>query len=130
MRAQVQRHLEAITAYEGPELSLGDKLNFMRETRHAFGRTALVLSGGGALGAFHIVRAHCPFTMYLAAVSLLQRRRPSRFSSDGCPSFVPCCNQLLVAQMPMASLFSLGWLWAPGGEFLSLVGVPLILCGE
>lgn len=32
---------------------------FLRETRHAFGRTALVLSGGGSFGAFHmgVVRA-------------------------------------------------------------------------
>ena len=52
---EVQKHLEAVTAYNGPDMSLEDKLNFLRETRHAFGRTALVLSGGGALGAFHIV---------------------------------------------------------------------------
>lgn len=52
---EVQRHLEAVTSYDGPDMSLEDKLNFLRETRHAFGRTALVLSGGGALGAFHIV---------------------------------------------------------------------------
>lgn len=57
---EVQRHLEAITDYEGADLSPGDKLRFLRETRHAFGRTALVLSGGGALGAFHIVRARPP----------------------------------------------------------------------
>lgn len=53
---EVQDHLEFLTAYEGPELPLPDKLIFLRETRHAFGRTALVLSGGGALGAFHVVR--------------------------------------------------------------------------
>jgi TAG lipase/steryl ester hydrolase/phospholipase A2/LPA acyltransferase len=52
---EVRLHLETLTNYEGPDLSLEDKLNFLRETRHAFGRTALVLSGGGALGAFHIV---------------------------------------------------------------------------
>lgn len=52
---EVQKHLEAVTSYDGPDMSLEDKLNFLRETRHAFGRTALVLSGGGALGAFHIV---------------------------------------------------------------------------
>ncbi|CAL5228372.1 g11492 [Coccomyxa viridis] len=51
---EVQKHLEGVTAYDGPDMSLEDKLNFLRETRHAFGRTALVLSGGGALGAFHI----------------------------------------------------------------------------
>ena len=54
---EVQKHLEGVTAYDGPDMSLEDKLNFLRETRHAFGRTALVLSGGGALGAFHIVSA-------------------------------------------------------------------------
>ena len=52
---EVQKHLEGVTAYDGPDMTLEDKLNFLRETRHAFGRTALVLSGGGALGAFHIV---------------------------------------------------------------------------
>ncbi|KAL0842612.1 hypothetical protein Bca101_015857 [Brassica carinata] len=35
------------------ELSLEEKLSFMHETRHAFGRTALLLSGGASLGAFH-----------------------------------------------------------------------------
>ena len=53
---EVQHHLEYLTNYEGLELPLSDKLSFLRETRHAFGRTALVLSGGGALGAFHVVR--------------------------------------------------------------------------
>jgi TAG lipase/steryl ester hydrolase/phospholipase A2/LPA acyltransferase len=37
-----------------PTMPLEEALNFLRETRHAFGRTALVLSGGGALGAFHV----------------------------------------------------------------------------
>ncbi|GAB4818543.1 hypothetical protein N2152v2_005589 [Parachlorella kessleri] len=37
-----------------PELPLEEKLNFLREARHAFGRTALVLSGGGSFGAFHL----------------------------------------------------------------------------
>ena len=31
-----------------------EKLAFLRETRHSFGRTALVLSGGGSFGAFHL----------------------------------------------------------------------------
>lgn len=35
---------------------MDEKLNFFRETRHAFGRTALLLSGGGGLGSFHLVR--------------------------------------------------------------------------
>ena len=65
---EVQSHLEYLTAYTGPELQLAEKLNFLRETRHAFGRTALVLSGGGALGAFHVVcfaemRPLCPMPL-------------------------------------------------------------------
>lgn len=35
-------------------MSLEDKIAFLRESRHAFGRTALVLSGGGSFGAFHM----------------------------------------------------------------------------
>ena len=54
---EVRLHLQHLTDYEGYDLSLEEKLNFLRETRHAFGRTALVLSGGGALGAFHVVRS-------------------------------------------------------------------------
>lgn len=46
--------------HSSPEVTLTDKLTFLRETRHAFGRTALVLSGGGALGAFHVVRSWPP----------------------------------------------------------------------
>ncbi|KAJ7976691.1 Triacylglycerol lipase SDP1 [Quillaja saponaria] len=46
MRADLVRNLE--------ELSLAEKLAFMHETRHAFGRTALLLSGGASLGAFHV----------------------------------------------------------------------------
>lgn len=49
---EVRLHLEQITY--SPDVSLRDKSAFLRETRHAFGRTALVLSGGGALGAFHL----------------------------------------------------------------------------
>jgi hypothetical protein len=45
-------------ARTGPDLKT--KLSFFQETRHAFGRTALVLSGGGALGAFHLVRRRSP----------------------------------------------------------------------
>lgn len=36
-------------------LEMEEKLSFFRETRHAFGRTALLLSGGGGLGSFHLV---------------------------------------------------------------------------
>ncbi|CAN6297315.1 unnamed protein product [Urochloa humidicola] len=36
------------------ELLLEEKLAFVQETRHAFGRTALLLSGGATLGSFHV----------------------------------------------------------------------------
>lgn len=36
-------------------MPLEEKISFLREARHAFGRTALVLSGGGSFGAFHMV---------------------------------------------------------------------------
>lgn len=36
------------------EIPLTDKIVFFRETRHTFGRTALVLSGGASLGTFHM----------------------------------------------------------------------------
>ena len=51
---EVVLQLEYITNYDLPDFTLEDKLAFLRETRHAFGRTALLLSGGGALGAFHV----------------------------------------------------------------------------
>lgn len=35
------------------ELSIDNKLAFFSETRHAFGRSALLMSGGGALGFYH-----------------------------------------------------------------------------
>lgn len=38
---------------------LDERLAFLRESRHAFGRTALVLSGGGSFGAFHMVGSCC-----------------------------------------------------------------------
>jgi len=49
---EVREHLEDIT--NSTELPLTEKSAFLKETRHAFGRTALVLSGGGALGTFHL----------------------------------------------------------------------------
>jgi TAG lipase/steryl ester hydrolase/phospholipase A2/LPA acyltransferase len=35
------------------EVSIDNKLAFFSETRHAFGRSALLLSGGGGLGLYH-----------------------------------------------------------------------------
>jgi TAG lipase/steryl ester hydrolase/phospholipase A2/LPA acyltransferase len=45
------------TLTDWPEAGVGteEKLAFLREVRHAYGRTALLLSGGGGLGLFHIV---------------------------------------------------------------------------
>ncbi|KAI3811735.1 hypothetical protein L1987_21464 [Smallanthus sonchifolius] len=42
------------TDIDTDKLLLEEKLAFMHETRHAFGRTALLLSGGVSLGAFHV----------------------------------------------------------------------------
>uniref|UniRef100_H3GKT2 PNPLA domain-containing protein n=1 Tax=Phytophthora ramorum TaxID=164328 RepID=H3GKT2_PHYRM len=41
------------TDEEDNELSIDNKLAFFSETRHAFGRSALMLSGGGAHGFYH-----------------------------------------------------------------------------
>lgn len=49
---EVRSQLEDVA--NSPDLPLEEKSTFLRETRHAFGRTALVLSGGGPLGAFHL----------------------------------------------------------------------------
>ncbi|QDZ17736.1 triacylglycerol lipase [Chloropicon primus] len=51
---EVTLQLKYVTHYEFPDFNVEDKLSFLRETRHAFGRTALVLSGGGSLGTFHV----------------------------------------------------------------------------
>ncbi|KAI4381531.1 hypothetical protein MLD38_007596 [Melastoma candidum] len=51
---EVSTQLRMVCESDSEELSLEEKLAFMHETRHAFGRTALLLSGGASLGAFHI----------------------------------------------------------------------------
>eukprot|EP00250_Pteridium_aquilinum_P024362 c28971_g1_i1 orf=67-2187(+) len=51
---EVRYHLYAVCAKGSDEFSLEEKIAFIHETRHAFGRTALLLSGGAALGAFHL----------------------------------------------------------------------------
>lgn len=51
---EVSTQLRMVCDSDSEELSLEEKLSFMHETRHAFGRTALLLSGGASLGAFHI----------------------------------------------------------------------------
>lgn len=51
---EVAMQLRMVCHSDSEELSLEEKLAFMHETRHAFGRTALLLSGGASLGAFHV----------------------------------------------------------------------------
>ncbi|GAB4843910.1 mitogen-activated protein kinase tyrosine protein phosphatase sdp1, variant 2 [Ancistrocladus abbreviatus] len=51
---EVTMQLKMVCDSDSEELLLEEKLAFMHETRHAFGRTALLLSGGASLGAFHI----------------------------------------------------------------------------
>ncbi|MQM08547.1 hypothetical protein Taro_041403 [Colocasia esculenta] len=51
---EVSTQLRMVCNSESEDLLLEEKLAFMHETRHAFGRTALLLSGGASLGAFHV----------------------------------------------------------------------------
>ena len=51
---EVSTQLRMVCDSDSEEPSLEEKLAFMHETRHAFGRTALLLSGGASLGAFHV----------------------------------------------------------------------------
>ncbi|KAL2599998.1 hypothetical protein AAZV13_10G085900 [Glycine max] len=51
---EVSTQLRMVCNSDSEELALEEKLSFMHETRHAFGRTALLLSGGASLGAFHV----------------------------------------------------------------------------
>ncbi|KAJ6790605.1 triacylglycerol lipase SDP1 [Iris pallida] len=51
---EVSTQLKIVCDFDSEELLLEEKLAFMHETRHAFGRTALLLSGGASLGAFHV----------------------------------------------------------------------------
>ncbi len=46
--------LEQIADVDGRTISKADKLEFFRRASHCFGRSALMLSGAGALGPFHV----------------------------------------------------------------------------
>lgn len=52
--AEMKHQLLQLVDWPEDELPAEEKLAFFRETRHTFGRTALLLSGGGGLGTFHI----------------------------------------------------------------------------
>lgn len=44
----------ADTPYDQDQIPTDAKLAFFNETRHAFGRTALLLSGGAYMGYYHL----------------------------------------------------------------------------
>lgn len=46
--------LEQVAAADDDVIGLSEKLEFFRRASHCFGRTALMLSGAGALGPFHV----------------------------------------------------------------------------
>ncbi len=50
---EVIKSLEYVSSSPNNKISLEKKLEFFTETRHAFGRTALLLSGGAGLGQYH-----------------------------------------------------------------------------
>lgn len=52
--AEVARSLDYICAGDFPEFSLDEKILFFKRTGSVFGRSALMLSGGGTLGMFHL----------------------------------------------------------------------------
>eukprot|EP00163_Fabomonas_tropica_P031672 TRINITY_DN7615_c0_g1_i4.p1 TRINITY_DN7615_c0_g1~~TRINITY_DN7615_c0_g1_i4.p1 ORF type:complete len:546 (-),score=95.47 TRINITY_DN7615_c0_g1_i4:877-2514(-) len=52
--AQVVKSLDYIRDTEFLDLSCADKNRLFRETRHAFGRSALLLSGGAGFGMYHL----------------------------------------------------------------------------
>lgn len=45
------RALQLVCALETPAVSDVEKLSFFNETRHAFGRSAMMFSGGSTMGA-------------------------------------------------------------------------------
>jgi TAG lipase/steryl ester hydrolase/phospholipase A2/LPA acyltransferase len=50
--SEVKEQLDVISA--NTELKQDEKIQFFRETRHSYGRTSLLLSGGASFGTFHM----------------------------------------------------------------------------
>ena len=50
---EVIKCIQLVYYYEGPEVSMKQKLDYFSQTRHSLGRTAIFLSGGGGFGKFH-----------------------------------------------------------------------------
>eukprot|EP00124_Ichthyophonus_hoferi_P000650 Ihof_evm21s25 gene=Ihof_evmTU21s25 len=51
---EVVYQLNQLADTDWPGVNVADLIDFFRDTRQAFGRSALLLSGGGGLGAYHI----------------------------------------------------------------------------
>lgn len=64
---EVKDQLNMLTEWPDSALPAAEKITFFKETRHTFGRTALLLSGGGGLGCFHVVSSTPPTACSLGA---------------------------------------------------------------
>jgi len=51
---ELKNSLDYIANYNEKHFTLHQKLEFFSESRHSYGRTALMLSGGASLGMYHI----------------------------------------------------------------------------
>lgn len=51
---EIASALQYLGELDSPEISFEEKLDFFHRASHCFGRTALMLSGGAALGNFHL----------------------------------------------------------------------------
>lgn len=51
---EITSAIEHLAALDTDEISLDEKIDFFRRASHCFGRTALMLSGGGILGNYHM----------------------------------------------------------------------------
>ncbi len=71
--------IEEVARCGEAEIPLVEKIEFLRRASHCFGRSALMLSGGGALGPFHIG---------VAKALLEQRLLPNVISGASAGSFV------------------------------------------
>lgn len=78
----MSRALEFICESNTPDIPSDAKLAFFNETRHAFGRTALLLSGGAYLGYYH---------MGVARTLFRQKLLPRVISGSSAGSLMAAC---------------------------------------
>jgi len=52
LQREVVQSLQYI--YDSEKVSEQEKLKFFSETRHCYGRTALMFSGGASMGVYHL----------------------------------------------------------------------------